>query len=349
MLYKIKKNGLPNVIEPVGFKDFAEISLLEKDLENLIAKNLFGVLYESNNLLPICQERQGQAISDIYALDRAGNLVIFELKRSTAGEDAVTQILKYAQDAGRWTYSDLENNWQEYEKSLSPRKGEGQTQRTLLEEHKDAFELDVALEKHQFNVSQRMILIGNAAEIGTMTAVDYWRRQGLSIDFLPYRVYELPDGTYFEFFALPFDFHRNPSQVKGVLFDTCRTHIEEGIWYMTEGSRVAAFGDIKYCVDYLNKDDYVFFYHRWVGIVAAAKVTSQAIEDAENDARYCRVKFLTDKPVRGSDPIGMPPPDIRSATEKNFFWARTIKVPYLDAEESEKLLASLKDRLEAGV
>lgn len=48
-----------------------------------------------------------------------------------------------------------------------------------------------------------------------MTGVDYWRRQGLSVEFLPYRVYEFAGEHYFEFFALPYDNHRNPAQAKG--------------------------------------------------------------------------------------------------------------------------------------
>ena len=71
-----------------------------------------------------------------------------------------------------------------------------------------------------------------------INAVDYWRRQGISIVFLPYRIYDLADKRYFEFFAPPYDRHRNPADEKGVLFDTNRTYDEDSIWYMVENRRV---------------------------------------------------------------------------------------------------------------
>ncbi|WP_227992673.1 hypothetical protein [Shewanella sp. YLB-07] len=54
--------------------------------------------------MPVFQERQWQAEADIYALNESGELVIFELKRASAGKDAVHQALRYAQDAGQWSY-----------------------------------------------------------------------------------------------------------------------------------------------------------------------------------------------------------------------------------------------------
>ena len=50
-------------LEPVVFKDFAKFGYSEKDLEELIAKSILGVLFEDASLMPIFQERQGQAKS----------------------------------------------------------------------------------------------------------------------------------------------------------------------------------------------------------------------------------------------------------------------------------------------
>ncbi len=46
------------------------------------------------------QERQLQSEADVYAINREGDLVIFELKRGLAGEDAVLQAIGYTQRAG---------------------------------------------------------------------------------------------------------------------------------------------------------------------------------------------------------------------------------------------------------
>ncbi|MFT6835309.1 MAG: RecB family endonuclease NucS [Francisellaceae bacterium] len=136
MLYKIEEQGeVFEKLEPVEFKDFSSFGKLEKDLENLIAKSILDVLFEDSRLMPVFQERQRQAEADIYALNENGELVIFELKRASAGKDAVHQALRYAQDAGQWTYQKLAKKFKEYSKC----------ELSLVEAHKDAFSLEHAL------------------------------------------------------------------------------------------------------------------------------------------------------------------------------------------------------------
>jgi hypothetical protein len=67
LLFKLTSNsGDIDEIEPVAFKDFASFGKLEKDLEELIAASILGVLFEDARLMPIFQERQYQAEADIY-------------------------------------------------------------------------------------------------------------------------------------------------------------------------------------------------------------------------------------------------------------------------------------------
>ena len=88
MLYKLgSTDGKFDSLEPVAFKDFSSFKNQEKDLEDLIAQNVLEVLYEESGLLPISQEHQGQSVADIFALNEQGDLIIFELKRSTATGD----------------------------------------------------------------------------------------------------------------------------------------------------------------------------------------------------------------------------------------------------------------------
>ena len=243
MLYKLSRTGGRfDAVEPVGFRDFASFGQLEKDLEDLIARNILDVLFEDAGLMPIYQQQQGQQVADIYALDAMGDLNIFELKRSTAGEGAVHQALRYAQDAGQWSHSQLEDLLRGYQGA----------DKDLAKEHQEAFDLDAPLGAHEFNRRQHLVVIGSGADDQLINAVDYWRRQGISIDFLPYRIYQLAGEPYFEFFALPYDRHRNPDDEKGVLFDTNRTYDPESIWYMVEKQRVAAFGDAKRFVEQVN-------------------------------------------------------------------------------------------------
>jgi hypothetical protein len=337
MLYKLSDNsdGL-GALEPLGFLEVADLQKREKDLENLIAAHLLDVLFEEAALQPIFQERSLQAEADIYALNRRGDLVIFELKRGLANSDAVLQAIRYSQDAGQWLYSELQRRYDIYmgKKGLSG--GE------LREQHREAFQLESALQPADFNRRQHLYVIGSAANEGLIAAIDYWKRQGLSVEFLPYRIYQLGAQRYFEFFSLPYDRHRNSAAMKGVLFDTNRSYDENSIWAMMEKRRVSAYGEVKHVVEYLNPRDVVFFSHKWVGIVAAAEVSSGPPKRDGEDEEYRDVKFLTAVPSRGSGPRAVSAAQASKVTGKTFFWARTIKVPYLDREETLRLLGEVK-------
>ncbi len=338
MLYKLNStDGVFDKIEPVAFKDFSSFGHLEKDLEELIAQSILDVLFEDASLMPIFQERPYKAEADIYALNEKGELTIFELKRGAAGEDAVHQALRYAQDAGHWSYAQLQEKYQQYLDSESE----------LRLAHQEAFNLEQALDAKEINNRQHLVVIGSAADESLISAVSYWRRQGISINFLPYRIYELGGEQYFEFFALPYDKHKNPANAKGVLFDTCRTHGEDIIWYMMENGRVAAFGDAKRFVERIHPGDIVFFSHGEEGIVAAAKVTNDPIRADGSDTLYRDVKFITPIPDRDKEYKAMPFRMVSDITDKSFYWASTIKVPYLSKAEAEHLAKELVQYLEA--
>lgn len=332
MLYKLgSSNETFDRLEPVAFKDFSSFGNLEKDLEELIAKSILDVLFEDSSLMPIFQERQYQAEADIYALNEKGELIIFELKRGSAGEGAVHQALRYAQDAGQWSYSTLQNKFQQYTDANTE----------LTQAHKEAFNLEHVLDAKEINNKQHLIVIGSAADDSLMNAVDYWKKQGISIEFLPYRIYELGSEKYFEFFALPYDKHKNPSDTKGVLFDTNRSWNEDSIWYMIENSRVAAFGDAKRFVEYVHPGDIVFFSHKWAGLVAAGKVKKGDMKVPDEETLYRDVEFITPIPKKGETIKAMPFRKVSEITGKSFFWARTIKVPYLSKDEAKNLAKEL--------
>src|SRR5690625_2888679 len=130
MLYKLgRTHGIFDSLTPVGFQAISQ----EKDLENLLAKNLLEVLFEGNQLMPIFQERAFQAEADIYALNREGDLVIFELKRNDAGGGAVNQALRYCETAAHWSYEKLEHMFVRYASDKKVR--------DLREEHRLNFDL----------------------------------------------------------------------------------------------------------------------------------------------------------------------------------------------------------------
>ena len=293
-------------------------------------------MLRGTRLMPVFQERQYQAEADIYALNEKGELVIFELKRGSAGEEAVHQALRYAQDAGQWSYATLNNKYQAY----------AGIKAELIQAHQEAFSLEHALHAKEINNKQHLIVIGSAADESLINSVDYWRNQGISIEFLPYRIYELNGEKFFEFFALPYDKHKNPGDIKGVLFDTNRSYDEDAIWYMMENKRVAAWGDAKRFIEYIYPGDLVFFSHKWSGIVAAAKVKKGSIKAPDEETLYRDVEFVTPILKKGSAIKAMPFVKVSEITGKSFFWARTIKVPYLSKDEADNLAKELNAYLE---
>jgi hypothetical protein len=332
MLFKVSGlNQKQAELTPVSFYDFSHYDKLEKDLEELIANNLLEKLFEDSRLMPFFQERQYQAEADIYALNENGDIVIFELKRSTASADAVLQALKYSQDAGKWSFSEIQDRFNKYKGTVTD----------ILQAHQDSFNLENKLSPIEINKQQHLIVIGSAADDDLIDSVNYWKKNNIKIDFLPYRLYEINKEIYFEFFALPYDVHINPSDSKGVLFDTNRSYDEEAIWYMLKNNRVAAFGDAMRFVKYLNPGDIVFFSHKYTGIVAAGRVKRGGIKQDGPDTLYQDIEFLTKVPLKSNSIKAYPFSDVSTVTGKSFYWARTIKFPYLTLYESNKLLDEL--------
>jgi hypothetical protein len=333
MLYKLGKAANKfSSIEPLPFSGVS----LEKELEDLLAHYLLDVLFEGNPMLPILQERSRQAEADIYALNERGDLTIFELKRNQAGTGAVHQALRYAEEASRWGYEQIQ---------LQLRKYQMNDALDLQEEHRLAFDLEHALDRSCFNRNQHLIIVGIAGDNALIRNVDYWKNKGISINFSPYRVYTISGEPYLEFFSLPYDQHSNPGDRKGVIFDTNLAYDEDGLWYMCEKDRVAAFGSIKDVVTRFRKGDTAFLFHKGYGIVAAGRVKGGVKEDSKENAMYRDLEWLTLKPVRGTPLKAMSVPAIKRATGRNFWWAKTMKVPYLDQDESTELLTALKDAL----
>jgi hypothetical protein len=333
MLYRLGRSAQAfDSIDPLPFSGLP----LEKELEDLLAQNLWDVLFEGSPLMPLFQERSWQPEADIYALNEQGDLVIFELKRAHADGGAVHQALRYCEKAGRFSYERLEEMLQAYRNGKPV---------NLQEEHQSHFDLEHQMDRSAFNKRQHLLIVGSAGDGDLVRNVDYWKSRGLSVSFIPYRVYSIAGEHYFEFFSLPYDQHSNPGQAKGVIFDTNLSYNEDSIWYMCEGNRVAAFGRIKGIVHSLSKGDIVFFYHRGYGIVAAGEVRSDVKEDASADGMYRDLKWLTPKPTRGEALKVMPVRQIKQVTGRNFWWAKTMKAPFLDKEEAAHLLAELRKAL----
>ena len=90
------------------------------------------------------------------------------------------------------------------------------------------------------------------------------------------------------------------------------------------------------------------FSHTGFGLIAAGKVIGDI--EAPDDKTLCRkVEFITTIPKKGENIIAMPFAKVSEVVGKPFFWARTIKHPYLSREEAENLAEELKKYLETNI
>ncbi len=190
MLYKLNQNDKTNAV-PVQNVTFAQMGWTEKDLEKLLSKNMSAFLPD-NQLFVIFQERQYQEEADIFALDRFGKLYIFELKRWASNQENILQVLRYGQKFGRYDYYDLEEMFRTFI---------GDNSAVLSRKHYEHFQekLDHELELSEFNSKQNFVIITNGVDRETIEAIQYWKSQGLNIDYMPYKLYTIGSGQYFEF------------------------------------------------------------------------------------------------------------------------------------------------------
>ncbi len=347
MLYKLSRTSDgPGNLEPVAFLDLPDLQKREKDLENLLAEHLLDILFEVAALLPIFQQRSLQTEADVYAVNELGDLVVFDLKRGLADEESIHQAIRSAQDAGRWSFSEIERRYLAY----TAEKGLPAT--PLKDAHQEAFQIEKPLQPSQFNRRQHLYVVGSAANDGLIAAVEWWKRQGLSVDFIPYRIYAISGQSYFEFFSLPYDRHRNPTAVNGVLFDTSRRWDEDAIWTMIEKRRVAAYHDAKHVVRYLNTKDIVFFYHK--AIDAEARSESPRIKLLHQQGKHCRVSLGVTDPDRtqhlfvsrnpGQDLVQLDPQTILDSVEEGYDMARYVACSFPHARNIKKLIRAFSNK-----
>ncbi len=342
MLYRYDKGR----IAPVQYCDYSELQGREKDLENLLATYLEDLYAEGGqSFMPIFQERAMQEEADIFALNAQGDLVIFELKRGNAGRGAVEQIMRYAERFGKRDYDQLNSMYKTYI-------NDGNAE--LKKAHADAFELPAPLSDEAFNRKQKLLIVGNSADSDLRNAVDYWKNQGVDIDFLPYRFYRIGDEFYFEFFAKPYDFHMNPRDKKGIMFDTNLSWSPDNEKCMLERGHIEAYGDAKWAVNSFSKGDYALFYSKGRGVIAIGKITSLEakelpdVKDA-NDGLYHEVKMIVPQNVSGSDGYNQSlyPYEIKTLLNQGFYFARTDKRPYLSEEQVKILIEALQKKYNA--
>lgn len=136
---------------------------------------------------------------------------------------------------------------------------------------------------------------------------------------------------------------------KGIIFDTNKSYSEGATFDMLTSGKISAYGKASRFIDSFSLGDYAFYYVKGKGVVAAGKVISDLAESAETDGwkeSYKMVQMIVPKmvPAEENQLQAISPGELKLLLDQGFFFASTVKKPYLSMDESEKLIAELRMR-----
>ncbi len=281
MLYKLNKLENKEEYTKVKRVSLASMGWKEKDLENLLSNNIQDFI-SSNDLMTIFTERQRQEEPDILALDKNGDLYIFELKRWSGKQENLLQVLRYGQLFGKSNYDDLVDVYRKYQKN---------SEADLISDHANYFfGGNDKLELERFNTKQHFVIVTNGMDQETVESIIYWKSTGLSIDAIIYWVFEINSDYYIEF--------NTYSQMEDYLEyeNNCyvvNTNVRSSYKYtedMLREEKVAAYyPGWREKIKKLQKYDIVFLYQSGKGIIAYGKadgILKKAECDGHKDYEY---------------------------------------------------------------
>ena len=268
MLFELKGKDEVNIVKKITL---ADLGWKEKDLEEYVTHHMQELI--SEDLMPIFNERPRQEEPDILAVDKKGDLYIFELKRWGSNEENLLQVFRYGQnkDFGKASYEKLDELYHKrYEDKAS-----------LLEEHAKWFELEDSqkLDVYSFNNKQKFVILTNGIDFDTLDSIKFWKNNGLDIEAMIYNVYVIGDKNYIEFNTYsPYGVVPENGEHSIYILNTNKRYDENCTEDMIKNRKASAYGSRKEKIDKVKKKDKVYLYEKGVGIVARGVVKSGEVK-----------------------------------------------------------------------
>ena len=135
------------------------------------------------------------------------------------------------------------------------------------------------------------------------------------------------------------------SACKGIMFDTNISYSDTNESEMILGNKIAAYGDAKRYIDSFRKGDYALFYSKGRGIIAVGQIVTDTPTEVA-DEKYHSVRMIVPEKFNG-DVKALPalsPNEIKTILKRNFYWASTIKTPFLTGAQVEMLIRELQKK-----
>lgn len=280
MLYKLD----------IAKKDYAKVNRVtlssigwkELDLQELLSNHIQDLI-SSSELMTIFNERPRQEEPDILAMDRNGDLYIFELKRWSSHQENLLQVLRYGQLYGNSNYDELNEMFKKY---LNERNSKIE----LQEIHQQYFNLadNSMLNKEDFNRKQHFLVVTNGLDQKTVEAIVYWKNNGLNIDAIVYWVFEI-NGEYFIEFNMyspieGFLEYENNTYILNTNYSNNEQHTTD---MLKEQKAAAYYPGWREKIEKLQKGDTVFLYKSGTGIIAYGTATGKLeMQDCDGHHNY---------------------------------------------------------------
>lgn len=280
MLYKLDDKA----------KDYAKVNRVtlssfgwkELDLQELLSNHIQDLI-SSNELMTIFNERPRQEEPDILALDKNGELYIFELKRWSSHQENLLQVLRYGQLYGNSNYDELNEMFKKYRKNSD-------SQTELYEVHKQYFDISDTsrLSKEEFNRKQHFLVVTNGLDQKTVEAIVYWKKNGLNIDAIIYWVFEI-NGEYFIEFNMyspieGFLEYESNNYILNTNYSNNKQHTKD---MLKDHKAAAYYPGWREKIEKIQKGDTVFLYKSGNGIIAYGIATGKLeMQDCDGHQNY---------------------------------------------------------------
>lgn len=297
MLYELTTKGNHKKITRTSL---SKIGWKEEDLEKMLLENIDDFISE-RTLMPIFKQRKRQEEPDIMAIDKIGNIYIFELKRWVSDTENLLQVLRYGQLYGSSNYEDLNLIYNKYT---------NQDDFSLKENHCEYFGLDKSLREQDFNLEQNFVVVTNGMDQKSIEAIEYWRSQGLKIGGLIYWVYEIDEKSFIEIDRYMPDKNMLDYETNNYILNTNCSNDPKSHDEMINRKIAAAYvSGWKEKIDKLQDGDNVFLYKSGTGIVAVGQVEgkrkSEEWNGRKDDKYYVDLKDFKDISCNAISPSEM--------------------------------------------
>lgn len=325
-------NTKTRIAERTRTERLGAFGLDERALQDVLFRCL-DRLFPDDELLLLMQSRHWQEEPDLMAIDKSGNLYIFEIKIWESHSTNLLQVLRYGQLFGGMTYADMDG-WY--------RKCSG-NDNALKDAHKAMF--DIELSQDDYNRKQIFVTITNGLDVRTREAVRYWRGTGLDIRPWVYRAYK---GSKEEMLIemTPFRVEDNPYEdiAEGyyILNTNIRNNRDDHEDMVKNGKAAAYFDPWKFKITRLSKGDVVFLYQSGAGIIAFGEADGKLIKrDYQGNPEHPEEEYFMELKhyTRVSPPLSAP--EIKTITGVNHRFLMTMFG--LDAESGKSIRKYLSD------